>query len=135
MGVRLKSVLSLMALMTASTVSIAATAQEKPGTTFKPLVSIPDAVDRAFFGSGENFQDVRRPIEALIGVPKFPENAIARDGANIHRIYRDLLHQQVSGGPIIRTVDLPNPYNTSILLLPKTNVSNRVVGSELVFEP
>ncbi len=130
MDVRSKSVLSLMALAAASTVSTAAMAQEKPTTTFKPLVSIPDAVDRAFFGSAESFQDVGRQTGALIGVPKFPENAIARDAAHVHRIYRDLLHQQVSSGPIIRTVDLPNPYNTSILTLPKTNVSNRVIGSE-----
>lgn len=132
MGVRLKSVLSLMALAAASTVSTAATAQERPAT-FRPREAIPDAVNRAFYGSGESFQDLRRPIEALVGIPKFPENAIARDGDRIDRIYRDLLNQQVASDPIIRTVDLPNPYNTSILTLPSANVSNRVVGSELVF--
>lgn len=132
MGVRLKSVLSLMALAAASTVSTAVTAQERPAT-FKPREAIPDVVNRAFYGSGESFQDVRRPIEALIGVPKFPENAIARDSDRLDRLYRDLLSQQVSSDPIIRTVDLPNPYNTSVLTLPSANVSNRVVGSELVF--
>ncbi len=133
MGVRLKSVLSLMALVVASTVSTTVTAQERPAT-FKPREAVPDAVNRAFFGSSEGFQDVKRPIEALIGVPKFPENAIARDGDHVDRIYRDLLSQQVSSDPIIRTVDLQNPYNTSILTLPSASVSNRIVGSELVFE-
>ena len=49
MGVRLKSVLSLMALVAASTVSTAVTAQERPAA-FKPRETIPDAVNRAFFG-------------------------------------------------------------------------------------
>ncbi len=132
MGVRLKSVVSLMALVVASTISTAATAQNRPAT-FKPREAVPDAVNRAFYGSGEGFQDVRRPIEALIGIPKFPENAIARDGDRVDRIYRDLLNQQVSSDPIIRTVDLPNPYNRSVLTLPSANVSNQVTGTELVF--
>ncbi len=133
MGVRLKSVLSLMALVAASTVSTAVTAQERPAA-FKPRETIPNAVDRAFFGSSEGFQDFKRPIEALIGIPRFPENGIARDGDRLDRIYRDLLIQQAANDPLIRTVDLPNPYNTSILTLPSASVSNRLVGSELVFE-
>ncbi|MBC7822915.1 MAG: hypothetical protein H7126_03375 [Candidatus Parcubacteria bacterium] len=133
MGVRLKSVLSLMALVAASTVSTAVTAQERPAA-FKPRETIPDAVNRAFFGSSEGFQDLKRPIEALIGIPRFPENGIARDGDRLDRIYRDLLIQQAANDPLIRTVDLPNPYNTSILTLPSASVSNRLVGSELVFE-
>ena len=133
MGVRLKSVLSLMALVAASTVSTAVTAQERPAA-FKPRETIPDAVNRAFFGSSEGFQDFKRPIEALIGIPRFPENGIARDGDRLDRIYRDLLIQQAANDPLIRTVDLPNPYNTSILTLPSASVSNRLVGSELVFE-
>ncbi|MCY7321847.1 MAG: hypothetical protein LH660_08620 [Phormidesmis sp. CAN_BIN36] len=132
MGVRIKSVVSLMALVVASTISTAATAQNRPAT-FKPREAVPDAVNRVFYGSGESFQDVRRPIEALVGIPKFPENAIARDGDRIDRIYRDLLSQQVSSDPIIRTVDLPNPYNTSVLTLPSANASNQVTGTELVF--
>ncbi len=133
MGVRLKSVLSLVALVAATTVSTAVTAQERPAT-FKPREAVPDVVNQAFYGSGEGFQDIRRPIEALVGVPKFPENAIARDSDRIYRVYRDLLSQQVSSDPIIRTVDLPNPYSTSILTLPSANVSNRITGTELVFE-
>jgi hypothetical protein len=133
MGVRLKSVLSLMALVAASTVSTAVTAQERPAT-FKPREAIPDVVNRAFNGSSEGFQDIKRPIETLIGIPKFPENGIAGDGDHVDRIYRDLLNQQVANDPIIRTVDLPNPYSTSVLTLPSASVSNRLVGSELVFE-
>ncbi len=132
MGVRLKSVLSLVALAAASTVATAATAQERPAT-FKPRESVPDAVNRAFYGASEGFQDVKRPIEALVGVPRFPENAIARDGDRVDRIYRDLLNQQSTSDPLIRTVDLPNPYSTSVLTLPSASVSNRVTGSELVF--
>ena len=51
-------------------------------------------------------------------------------------LYRDLLDQQGSGanGPIIRTPDLPNPYNGSLLQLPALNRSSSVVGGEVVVE-
>jgi hypothetical protein len=134
MGVRLKNLFALAAVVASSTmIAATATAQERP--VFRPRVSVPDAVDQAFYGStGNNFQDVRKPIESLVGVPSFPENLIARDGARINRIFRDLLNQQVSSDPIIRTPDLPNPYDASILTLPSINVGNRGLGSELVFE-
>jgi hypothetical protein len=133
MGVR-KNLLALAAAVASSTLMAATvTAQERP--VFRPRMSVPDAVDQAFYGStGNNFQDVRKPIESLVGVPGFPENLIGRDSARINRVFRDLLTQQVSSDPIIRTPDLPNPYNASILTLPSINVSNRAAGSELVFE-
>jgi len=37
-------------------------------------------------------------------------------------VYQNTLEQQVSSDPIIRTQDLPNPYETSILLSPRFNV-------------
>ncbi|WP_446866955.1 MULTISPECIES: hypothetical protein [unclassified Phormidesmis] len=120
--------------MAASTLfAIAAQAQDRPAV-FRPREAVPDAVDRAFDVNVSDYRGPKFSVQTLIGTGAFPENAIARNGEHIHRLYRDLLTQQVSNDPIIRTTDLPNPYNTSILTLPTANVSNRVVGGELVFE-
>jgi hypothetical protein len=114
--------------------AIAAAAQEQRAPVFNPREVIPDAADKAFYGSDDTFpnRNFERAAESLLGVTGYPENLIARDGERIHRLYRDLLTQQTSSDPLIRTADLPNPYNTSVLLQP--NVSNRVIGSEFIIE-
>lgn len=135
MGVRIKSLIGSLVLTTVSTlIAGAATAQEQRTPVFNPREVIPDAVDKAFYGSDDTFpnRNFARSAESLIGVTGYPENLIARDGERIHRLYRDLLSQQTSSDPLIRTADLPNPYNTSVLLQP--SVSNRVIGSEFIIE-
>lgn len=134
-GMRIKTLLGALTLATTSTlIAIAATAQEQPTAVFRPREVIPDAADKAFYGSNDTFpnQNFRRSAESLVGIGGFPENSIGRDGEKIHRIYRDLLSQQVSSDPLIRTADLPNPYNTSVLTQP--NSSTRMMGSEFIIE-
>ncbi len=133
MGVRLNSLIGSGVLAASTLFAVAAQAQERP-SVFRPREAVPDAVDRAFDTNVSDYRGPKFTVQSLIGTGSFPENAIARDGDHLHRLYRDLLTQQVSNDPIIRTADLPNPYNTSILTLPTANVSNRVVGGELVFE-
>ncbi|MGV0027114.1 hypothetical protein [Phormidesmis priestleyi] len=133
MGVRLKNLIGAGVMAASTLFAVATQAQESP-TVFRPRESPPDAMDRAFNTSVSAFRGPKFTVQTLIGTGSFPENAIARDGEHIHLLYRDLLSQQVSNDPLIRTTDLPNPYNTSILTLPSANVSNRVVGGELVFE-
>ena len=48
----------------------------------------------------------------------FPENGIARDGKDVHKLYLDTMNQQMNAGPIIRTVDLQNPFQYSLRTLP-----------------
>jgi hypothetical protein len=134
MGVRINKFVATAAIATLSTIiALEAKAQERPAP-FQPRQSVPKAVDEAFFGDTDSFpyKNLSRPIEVLIGTPSFPENTLARDGEKIHRVYRDLLTQQVSSDPLIRTADLPNPYNMSILTMPTS--SNRVMGSEFAIE-
>jgi hypothetical protein len=133
MGVRLKSLIGVGVIAASTLFAVAAQAQGRPAA-FRPREAVPDAMDRAFDSAVSDFRGPKLTVQTMIGTGSFPENAVARDGEHIHRLYRDLLNQQVSNDPIIRTADLPNPYNTSILTLPTANVSNRVVGGELVFE-
>jgi hypothetical protein len=134
MGVRLKNLIGLGVLAAVTTVAQAAHSQERPAT-FKPRETLPAAIDRAFDAPMSEYRNPQHSLESLIGVIGYPENNIARDMEHVHRIYLDAFEQQVASDPLLRTTDLPNPYNTSVLTLPTANFGSRVVGSELVFEP
>ncbi|MBE9180672.1 hypothetical protein IQ268_19105 [Oculatella sp. LEGE 06141] len=94
--------------------------------------SIPEAFESEFFGGSGTFFENRRPpnnITWFIG--PFPENQIASDAEDVHQLYRELLQQQVSSSPLIRTPDLDNPFNSSLLVSP-TFQTERITGSEFV---
>lgn len=48
----------------------------------------------------------------------FPETLITNDAKLLNQVYREGMLRQVSRDPIIRTPDLPNPYDSSILTQP-----------------
>ncbi|HHP7245030.1 MAG TPA: hypothetical protein ACFE0H_10135, partial [Elainellaceae cyanobacterium] len=53
-----------------------------------------------------------------------------RDGREINEIYNELLDAQVSTTPLIRTPDLVNPYDTSLLSMPPDVEEDRDVRRE-----
>lgn len=82
--------------------------------------SIQDEFEDAFFSHDEIFfnnRSVARQIGFLIGVG-FPDVEITKDGRAVHEVYETVLQQQANASLPIRTPDLPNPYETSILLSP-----------------
>ncbi|MEB3355390.1 MAG: hypothetical protein VKK04_01495 [Synechococcales bacterium] len=86
--------------------------------------SIPEALEEAFFSNDEEFfvnRGIGRQLSWLLGFG-FPENEIVRDGRALDRLYKEILEQQVSTTPLIRTPDLPNPYQTSVLLSPDLDI-------------
>jgi hypothetical protein len=130
MGVRIKSLISAIALGTASSLgAIAVNAQETE--VFRPRETVPNAMNRAFYGSMGEFSD-RNPLSSVETIIGIPENRISRDGERVHRLYVDLMNQQVSSDPLIRTADLPNPFNLSVQTLPTS--SSRMMGSEFAIE-
>ncbi len=104
------------------------------------VVPIPEAVDDEFFDvSGDFYRQRTIPdqVRSLLGlgVPAtFPDLAIEADAEEINELYKELLELQVASDPILRTPDLPNPYTTSLLLLPSYGANFDVVGPELVPE-
>lgn len=109
--------------------------------------TVEEAFDRIYYDNGGTFFENRRPqstINLVFGPGSlirnsFPENQIIRDARQVNLFYRDLLEQQVASDPVIRTPDLPNPYSTSVLLLPPFDVNRPLTGSlpargEFVFE-
>lgn len=63
----------------------------------------------------------------------YPEIAIERDSALIEQVYRNMLQDQVASDPEIRVIDLPNPFESSLLVEPSI-FSRQASGTEFVYE-
>lgn len=102
--------------------------------------TVPEAAERIVVSnSGNFFKDLTlgSQLDLIFGFGSlvsgtFPENEIAEDGRLFAVFYNDVLKQQASTTPLIRTPDLNSPFNSSLLTGP--DASSRVVGSELVYE-
>lgn len=98
--------------------------------------------EKAFFENYPNFYKNRglgRDIDWLLGSGSlfknsFPENEIERDAKLVNIVYRDMLKQQTTNDPFIRTPDLPSPYNSSLLSSPRMRASQLQVGTEFRFD-
>ncbi|MEM6502784.1 MAG: hypothetical protein AAF685_13210 [Cyanobacteria bacterium P01_C01_bin.89] len=81
--------------------------------------TILEATDEAFFNRDKDYASNRtlgRTLAWIFGLG-FPENEIVSDSRSMNELYVDLMRQQTTSDPTIRTQDLPNPYNTSIMEL------------------
>lgn len=93
--------------------------QPRSSDRVQPL-TIPGAFDSAFYDNRSNYYyRTSRPgmVETLLGL-QYPEQGIIDDSASINRIYRDVMNQQMTSDPFIRTRDLNNVYDSSVLTLP-----------------
>jgi hypothetical protein len=101
-----------------------------------------DVFERAYFRYDRNFYEngsLKRQLDSFLGSGpgfggSFPENEIARDAKLVNTLYNDVLTQQVGNDPYIRTPDLPNPYDTSLMMSPRFNSNKLKVGTEFRFE-
>ncbi|MDY6781845.1 MAG: hypothetical protein SW833_04705 [Cyanobacteriota bacterium] len=141
MFVRLKTVIALGAIAVSSVVPSAAIAQVYVNAEQFELIdleNIPDAFNYELSEqSGDSFDRNRfyGPVQTLFGLPSFMEIAIARDAEDIDKFYRELLELQVNSGPYLRTLDLPNPFDSSLRVSPTaTGPAVPLPGSEFLFE-
>jgi len=138
MGIKFKALGGLLVLLAAS-ISIPAFADDKGTTNYETANEI---FDRAYFKNDRNFygnNTFRRQIDWLVGSGSllrnsFPESEIARDAELVNVVYRDVLNQQVGNDPYIRTPDLPNPYNTSLMMSGRLNSNKLKTGTEFRFD-
>lgn len=131
MSIRLTHLMTTIGLSAISTVFVTFSAKAQITPTDSQLFSPEnpaEVFERAYsFGafSGTFFEN--RSIESQIGFILGPgpinrssylENEITRQAFLINTLYRDLLENQVSSDPVIRTPDLANPFATSLRLNP-----------------
>lgn len=83
------------------------------------IYAVDEAFMDAFYNRGGNFFENRRfPTAFTWFLGPFPENQVRSDGESVHEIYLLASELQNESDPYIRTADLVNPYNTSLLLIP-----------------
>lgn len=140
---RLSKLLSAFVLTTASSLLASAAMAEPDSSSYEPirLVPLDEAFNRAFFKDSGTFyhnRSLQRQFEYMFGpgVPGragFPDLEIERDAERVNKLYTYGLDQQVSSDPVLRTPDLPNPFNTSLRQLPQFRRSTLgVEGSEFI---
>ncbi|MBN3873394.1 MAG: hypothetical protein V7L00_17620 [Nostoc sp.] len=138
MRIKLKTLGGLLVLLAAGIVPSVASAQ----TATPNYQTTNDLFEQAFFSHDRNFYEnasLKRQLDSFLGSGSgfggsFPENEIAHDAELVNTLYHDVLTQQVGNDPYIRTPDLPNPYDTSLMMSPRSNSNKLKVGTEFRFE-
>lgn len=76
-------------------------------------------LDEFYSNDGNYFQNrtFLRQVAYIFG--PFTENEIVRDAREVDQLYQEVLSRQLSTGVIIRTADLPNPFQQTIGTLPR----------------
>jgi hypothetical protein len=106
----------------------AAQAQE---TVLDAVQDITEQRSHNFYRNRTIFNQVR----FITGIGGFPDQRINRDAAALSGAARELFMLQTQNTQTVRVPDLPNPYTSSVQLLPTSQINSRVIGSELNFEP
>ncbi|MTJ08112.1 MULTISPECIES: hypothetical protein [unclassified Anabaena] len=139
MGINFKALSGLLVLLaTSSAFPSAAKAQ----TETPNYETTSNAFERAYFRHDPNFYEngsLKRQVDSLFGPggkfgTTFSDNEIAKDAELVNTLYHDVLAQQATNDPYLRTPDLPNPYDSSLLMSPRYNRNNLRVGTEYRFE-
>ena len=87
-----------------------------------PLVAetLAEQLEEAFYSNDQDYYENRsipRQLLWVLGI-SHTENEVNRDGAATHRVIEQLWKEQGRDTAVIRTRDLPNPYQSSLLLDP-----------------
>jgi len=89
------------------------------GRNFEDYPTVQEEIIDTFFGEAGDFHrnsGYLGTVTTLIG--PFPENAIRRDANAVNELYEELLSIQTTSDPTLRTVDLENPFQFSLRILP-----------------
>ncbi|MFO8040563.1 MAG: hypothetical protein R6U67_14095 [Sodalinema sp.] len=131
------AIATMMSMAPAATAQISDSEVTVPGLETRRLrtLTLPNAFERAFLEHSRDFftnRSIPSQIDSLFFA--FPENDIARDGELLNVLYRDVMLQQLTNDPFMRTPDLANPYNTSIDTMNRSGQSSPIRGSEFFLD-
>jgi hypothetical protein len=129
-SVAIGGLLGMSAAIATAPISPAAHAQE-PDTVLNAVEDI--STHRS--GNYYRNRSIADQFRFITGIGGFSEQRLNRDAAALFEASEDLLMLQAQNTPTVRVPDLPNPYTSSVQLLPTSQINSRVIGSELNFEP
>jgi len=91
------------------------------------VLTIPEAFDRAFFEHDRWYptnRSIGRQLDSMFF--SYTENEITEDAELVYVLYEDIMQQQTTNDPFLRTPDLPNPFNETLLTTPSYNPTEPV---------
>lgn len=92
--------------------------------------------ENAFFSNNRDFAGNRTltgQLKRIFG--PFPENSMFRDARAVNELYRETFFKQMNSGPILRTIDLPSPFQSSLRTLPPPVVVAPIEPPPIVVTP
>lgn len=98
----------LLLASVASMFSVAAKAEMQP---------LEEQFEEAYFSNGKNAfaqSNVFGQINTILGFTGFPDQHITGDAKAVHNLYEEAMAKQASQGAPIVTIDVTNPYDTSL---------------------
>ncbi|MGA9378572.1 MAG: hypothetical protein WBV73_07360 [Phormidium sp.] len=109
------------------------------------IYTLDEAMNDAFFSHNQptyENQLVPRQLYFIFGPGgslfrgAYPEIEITKDAEEVHNLYVEAMRLQNASDPVLRTRNLPNPYNSSLLQLQNNLITNPnpVPGVELYNE-
>ncbi len=93
-----------------------------------PITTIPEAFEATFFRYNSTThvdQGLWGQFQWVLGLP-FPEIGTNADSRNVSRLYYEVQKRQSLADPWVRTQDLPNPYNGSLLEMQRSTGDNPI---------
>jgi hypothetical protein len=125
MGMRLNQTIVGVTTAVFSTLATSAAIAQTATIPYIPIVgegTIPQKFEEEYYTHDENFFENRtipRQVNAWFGPAGFVDNEIGWDSKRVNELYQEVLGRQLSSGPILRTTDLPNPFNLSLETIPR----------------
>lgn len=105
-------------------IGLVAFGQTRGSRNFEPvqLQTLPDVYeDITTYRSGDIFKDMSPSDYIDFGfgprgfpIGNYPEHEALQDYEVLRVVFDDMLEQQIASDPVIRTIDLVNPYTTSL---------------------
>lgn len=137
MGVRTKVLIgSITAVLVSAVVPVSVLAQTAPDDSLPNSQTLNEEFEDEFFGASGTFfqnQGLVGSVTWLLG--PFPENNVIHDASDLHDLYAESMEQQGLASPPIRTADLNNPFESSLLLLPPSQPLRPTPAPRINFEP
>ncbi len=111
---------SAIATLTSVQIAQAGHPEDSAGT-YQPFAEEFNRASQRRSGNFFGKRGLLHQMGSFFGIPKYPEQAIESDNRRVNQLYIEEQRRQFSSTPVIRTPDLINPYNQSVLTAPPPN--------------
>lgn len=131
MAIQFKHISGMLALLAACTVAPAAMAQEMQPHELRTIPEAFDDLMSTYSGDFFGNRTISRQAGRIAGFG-FPERELEWDASATATAFQDLMRLQNTTDPTLRVPDLANPYTSSLLTMPSSQMP--LVGTEFIFE-